>query len=757
MSVTAPKITPHIQAFKSYYKLNEADLRPKPGSKPDPRDLNNDGKISLFEFVDSTVEVSKLNQTGKLVNETIEKLHRAAMSSGWTEEEFESLLTIIFEGCGNDLADILTELDNYNNYSENNALFKTIKNGAFIVKGKSLPLLNLVLNKGSQKDPELTMCQTMTIISSVSGLLCHLNFANKAENDFFDYLFKILASTIPVIKGHKNRTLFCSLLEKNAAIFTPEKIEAWLKAINDISGETCNHLISVSKKINSIEDLEKWKKCLEAIKIDEKGAEEELALILVADTIKTPADATKGAALFRSLSQYQKSCLVSLCQQSTFESLEEARSMLSPLEDSAFNANSELYLSEDLFIPASLKDMTEKEQKAFQTLKPLFDSGTPASLILKRICSMRKEVSKKEAYDGRQSVIADTINWDRVLSLLFFNHCLTFELKDELVNSGNSIKKDAPYEQVEEFYKLIPSRQMFREIYEDNPELAKKFDYWQKKHWQKIRMMTGHIFLGDDKTQYHYSLKNSLARQNILLETPINNDGFYASLEVVNLNTMQKEVMPAYYRVLSPSKVMVAFKRNEVVDAFVYNPSNPRSLRETMRIKFGEADDADTYLIYYMPKIEADSNSTFSVSTNYENIEDTPEIFIGKAVKSKSSSLETNKAVALFVNAFLKEDELVAASRAFYKNALTPALKEGIKKEENINIEDIISLMKVMDSGTCESKACQILGISTKEYKQLEAQIQAILKNYKDLSQEEFLLKAIEICKGRVMLASIIS
>ncbi len=266
-----------------------------------------------------------------------------------------------------------------------------------------------------------------------------------------------------------------------------------------------------------------------------------------------------------------------------------------------------------------------------------------------------------------------------------------------------------------------------------------------QENWQDLRSFFGPLFYQDAKYLYYYELQQELGGQEVRRE-------FTAPIKVIDLKEMTSRDYSARFSCLDPDRVMVSVESGEELKVGFYNIYDTSSIKYCWRTLFaGKSNEA--YMLVYYPHVEQGADGALRVTMDYTVREGLAENLIGR------NDFQGNLGPALrrFEGAFAEEDRHLEEAKAELPELLTPELTEKIKQEPLLDYEEVYRLMLVMQNTSCEDEAQEIFSVSEEQYHDYEAKIEEMLEAARGLTPAGFLVKAAEICDGRITLAAVIS
>lgn len=744
----------YAQAIKTFQKLDKADGKedgvvsltgksPKHAQKYQPADLNRDQNITLGEFL-----LYQLARTDPKIKEKIDTFRKTAQEAGWTDSEINTLLQIVFSGGGANISDVLTEI----NYFGSAEVLKEFKAIVLIEKGSPRPLLECI---NSAKEPSPTkLNRLLNTIAALFGCFDYYKEYADITKPFETVRNTIILTLIMnPIKNRGGRELFTTLCMHRGEELLPEDIRTWVSALNShpLSDDEKIRFLAAAiarGKIKTVEDLNAW---IEKVQSGDK----DLGPLWDLLPLLNPNEAEELASIHQSLETWQQDILRSLIEKGWIASFEELKEILPYLVKP--NTDEMVYhLDYAFMLPAETVAYT-------QIISRLSQSGDAVGSIIDYIESLNNsDVSREEGYAGDQATIQGTLNWDRILYFVgktTQGRTLEQMIAARLEKEAASLSRDADQE-IKAFFKRIPNQDALETlIYSDT--CGKKIKYWIKTHWKLVRPFLGHIFLRNAKSNQHLRLKEHLEKQGIKLGTPTDRRSFQASVEVVNLDTMQRGAFPTSFVILGKNQVLVTIDFAHGQQSAVINPENPASWRDFMRstaFKMFPEGTENPYLVFYPPKITFVGENQYTVSTDYQVHEGNPETLVGKGSPSSTKGIPTeqqHRAYEVFRTAQQQEDAFLAEGKPLWTRYGFMYYK--IRLEDYISLEQLFSLMRVMDTSGAKKTTGAVFGISEEEYNRYEKVIHTLLSHSDHLTPEQFLGRAIEAFQGNVMLASVIS
>jgi len=170
------------QAFKSFSTLDEKDGGQDgvitPSSK-DPAaikscDSNRDGKITFDEFLSKRVQPSALGQEfGQPFYYHFNAIIKSLRGAGWNEKEIGALLTLVFNGSGDNLYNTLKEISGYLIAPAGTKMLENMEN--FSVEAlqtfKKLDLLDSISRSSTNPTEKLTTA--LNAMATVSAIIIY--------------------------------------------------------------------------------------------------------------------------------------------------------------------------------------------------------------------------------------------------------------------------------------------------------------------------------------------------------------------------------------------------------------------------------------------------------------------------------------------------------------------------------------------------------------------------------------------------------
>ncbi|MDI6731230.1 MAG: hypothetical protein QME05_01440 [Candidatus Margulisbacteria bacterium] len=782
MSVEKAGLTPGQIYQKAYQRFNQLDagdgaqdgkinlcVLNKAGetSSVAPFDRDGSNSIHFHEYALGTVNPSALGQSGTAVSENITVIVETLERAKWGEEQIDEFLQIIFQGAGENLTEVLDETAQCISILAKRSLEIFPK-----VEVANLSLTEHILSPSKADTPQGRLEQLLTILSTACGITVlarQEQMAGQALEQTMAAIFGKTSCAVFLIKpvhGMQNRRLLAALLEGSHSVFNGIAPQEFVDKLNSLDENTCCFLAqaALTGKFESLQDLEDWAQ--ELVGCD-MASDDGLIPLLWSDLIKDEKEISAWRNIFSSLSPFQKEVFTSLLQQNAIANIDEARAILLILSpDDLQEELGDLGLSVNNWF--ELSDLNVREKEAYEKLR-LASSAKERTAIIARFNA--RDISREEGYSAGDGVYATTINWTKVAELLNYKAGISLEAEFAplLIEAARQLPLSASLDQVKVFFKKVPDQYILSQLLAGE-KTKEKLLHWADLYWKEIRPMLGHVFLQTDKLEYGSRLRGQLSRQGMEFGRAVSTadkPSFIAAIDVVDFNTLEARSIPAHFAVLGSNRILVTLCDRAYYQSFIMNPDNPRSFREFIRTNLGEADDpSQAYFVCYFPKIQLSrAGQSYTVSTNYQTTEGNPEILFGKTSSSTASggpNAEDQKtALSLFMQALEEEDFYLDESGAFFQDHLSDSLLGRIAQEEYLEFEEIFELMQIMDTGRAKVILCNVFGISDEDYACYTEELEMVLRDasaaQEQMSREEFLLRALEICDGRAMLASILA
>ena len=574
------------------------------------------------------------------------------------------------------------------------------------------------------------------------------------------------------LKGWGQLEFFSALLDKD--LVTLSNIEGWVSytaTMNPESQVTKDLALSLLNHTTDPEELRAWVNALDFLQSPDQ-AEVVQGLINPYNRIVTsPEQLTEWQDAIRLVKRYDDAEKINTeITRRAIRTPKDIENALSGSQRVRQAAQRSLVYVEDISFSAT-------ETRVYQHLHEMIDSGQDASAILDYIASMNQtDVSFANGYRGEQSVLDGTLNFGEILDRLYktfpdLDDRLTPELEsrlDSLVNnSGQIIGSEA---EVRAFFKSIPNRQIMDRLL-SNDSYKEKIGVLLGEYWAQVRPFAGHIFYGEDKVDYSSHLSQDLQAagrpwsQEIDFTTTDANgipiDSFDCSIMYVDLNTMERHEIPLTVDVFGGDRQLVRltatqeFYKTQSIETDIINPNEPNLMKSYLESLIRRDS---RYHVFYYPKVSISQDGTsYQVNMDYDSVEGSPENLLRKTFpkgEACASSPDTQIAMDNFSEAFEMEDQYYEEALEVFSD-MPETVRLGAESEPYMEVEELFDIMHTMHSQSCETDAfLSAFEISRDEYQAYKDGIYHILETETNMTPAEFLMKAIEVCDGRPMLAS---
>ena len=399
-------------------------------------------------------------------------------------------------------------------------------------------------------------------------------------------------------------------------------------------------------------------------------------------------------------------------------------------------------------------DLNPEERQILEELESACQGGENPAAILDIVSKHREAVLPREiAYSGEDQVLSGQQNWNEIFGVFLQGHPgLKEKIIEKLVQQLKEIDLEKDPEAYKQVLRSIPNREIL-------DALLANYDLGLAESlpalWREARAIFGNISQGADKIDYARSLRDELEQQGIPWNEEFSARPFYVPVTFVNLNNMERETTRGLVIPLGEEgKYILAIKNPDTGQwegRALSDQGTTNILKSFWRQALGEGKGS--YFLAYYPKIHV-SGGNMSVNIEYEAPEKTYEHFMGKTTGDKNDQ-DYQKALDNFEAAYGNEDEYLAEQMAELNANLPQELHNTIREEAVPEFDDFMSLITEMDSSGAGEQIMELFGLSEEEFNDYQAKIEKILLETEEpLTPAAFLVRAIEACDGKALLAS---
>ncbi|MDI6731229.1 MAG: hypothetical protein QME05_01435 [Candidatus Margulisbacteria bacterium] len=254
----------------------------------------------------------------------------------------------------------------------------------------------------------------------------------------------------------------------------------------------------------------------------------------------------------------------------------------------------------------------------------------------------------------------------------------------------------------------------------------------------------------EDRQSYSELLSLNLNAQDLQPQDLLPGTAFYAPLMVTDLNSGEKAVIPAEFRLIDNHRILVLVENLQgELKAGVYNPQDISSIKYFFRAAFPQEEQ---YLLYYFPKLTFSSGG-WDISLDYAQIDTFHENVLGKITWEENFTRANER----FLTAYSEEDTMLQKAKENFATMLDAKTLDKMRQEPPLSPVNIFQLMFAMRLSSCDKLAPPAFGLTEIEYKGYEDKVYALLERETPVTREAFLVEAIEACDERAALAAVIS
>lgn len=711
-SINAQEI--YYKAVANFGKLDAQDGQTddsislqKEGKKYAKADLDGDKKVSLGEFV-----IFELQRDPALAQQFI-YFRKVALAAKWDEAKINLFIGMLFDGAGDGILAVMQEINSYLYFDEKWGIRTLFRIGALEYKdkqGQQVNYLNLI--KASPESANKKIVYLMNLVALVSGH--YQSYMIDGDNELARKKLISLLGKIgefPLESRQQRRLLWASV--------------------------SC-----YSREGMGLEIFGSWQKEIAGASFAREQDGDFVFWAIAVKLVKTPAQLKELLALIKDLPAWKTDILTKLLRSKAIKSLDELKEIASLLNEND---------SGNVIGVANYDG----------TLPSVKEAGIILALI-NYLQQKEGDAAKKAlAYIGQ--INDEAVRWEVVLQYTARGMGIQrYELESILLGELEKEipKEDAGLSEISAFLKKIPTCSLY-EMVEGLDSYAGKKSQWVKKYPDKIPALLAHVFMQDEKNNYSAVMSTNLEAQGITMGEPTDKKSFKALIEIIDYNQMTTYKMDAKYYMLGKNRALVS------VDVFgkqiykIIDPNNTAEMRQLTEdiyaIEFPDLDKNEYYAAGYFPRITFGDNNQHSVTVDYIAGKEP-----NKAGEKKTSKDPLSEAYKVFTGLFQKEGAMIQEETGIWESLLPKeSLQVYLWNESPIARENLNAIIEIMGNQGAFATTLETFSISEQTYQKYVQGILDLLAQASQgrwqLTREEFLLKAIEVCDGNVMLASVVA